>query len=359
MKKFVIIQLILLLLLVFISITLIQKKRVDEIHYKSQNIESSSNDLNSLSKKEESQNGEVLVEKSEKNLENIEKNIEENVDRVVNSGFVQEVYGFVFINNKKIKTKDEIKEGDVIKTAPHSYIIIKFNNDSIFRINPQSEVVIKTPNLKKESFSFEIVSGAILSHFKKKGKYNVYTKTAVIGVRGTTFYTNIDPKEIAKTELCACHGEINFDSENESFKKEIASQHHQEFILTPDGYITDEKTIKSIIPGFIRGHDDERIEYLEKILSENLPIVETSEPDYKLSENYEILKEALKLISEKKGIKAIAKLDSISRVDPYAMFLIGKILNDGIGIKKDTQAAQKWFKKSADLEFPSAIDMLK
>ncbi|MBN2694917.1 FecR domain-containing protein [bacterium] len=350
MKKIVIIELIVLLVLSFVLITLIDNKRVNEIHLTTPIDEKP---YIPATKKSSQNNDSNLENKTQQNTTNPQKQ-----ERYINKGIAQEVYGFVFLNNKKIKVNDEIKEGDIIKTSPYSYIIIKFSNDSIFRINPKSEVIIKTPNLEKESFSIELASGAILSHFKKKGKYNLYTKTSVIGVRGTTFFTYVDPKEETKTNLCACHGEINFNSENDSFKKEITSEHHEGYILSPDGYITDEKTLKSLTPIMVQNHDDERIDYLKKILDENLPIVENPEPDYHLSENHEILVEALKLIENKKGVKAMGKLDSISRVDPYAMYLIGRILNEGIGIKKDVQTAAKWFKKAADLEFPSAIQLL-
>ncbi len=285
------------------------------------------------------------------NANNHYKKIEKS-DFKITTAKIFKRYGYIFINNKKANLNDNIKVGDVIKTASYSYVIIKFSNGSVIRINPNSKLKIDKLETKKDNtFKLHIMLGSMLSHFSKKGKYRINTKTATVGVRGTTFFTKVENE--TQTTICACHGNIDFS--DTTHEKLIKSDHHQVFSLNKQGFI---KNVKPLIPNVLRLHNDIDIAELKTIANTD-KIITNSSFDYNYSINNKTLKKAIDLLKAKKGRKAIVILSKIAKKDAYASFLVGKILYEGIGIKKNKKSAIKWFKKSAKDNFPSAVEYLK
>ncbi len=266
-------------------------------------------------------------------------------------GNLFEVYGFVFINNQKAKSGDVVKEGDIVKTAPYSYATIRFDNKSIFRVNPKSQFLIEKLIIdEKTPFSVKLISGGVLSLFRQKGEYKFNSTTSVIGVRGTTFYTMYNPENEKQTDVCACHGEIDFSStDGKHSKKLTVEKPHTGIALNEGGFIPDASVLHKSI---VNTHDDAKIDYLDKQVSNESKFIVISEPDYSLSANNKILFEAVELMKQKKGKNAIGKLSSIAKTDPYAAYLVGMILKEGIGMPKNEKDAQKWFEKAKKMEFP-------
>jgi len=267
------------------------------------------------------------------------------------TGKIFKKYGYVFLNNKKTKLDDKIKAGDIIKTSAHSYVVLKFTNGSILKVNPNSKIVVEhLEKSKDDTFKINLLLGTMLSHFSKRGKFKINTEVATVGVRGTTFFTEVLPKK--QTVICACHGTIDFY--NDKNKKNIISDRHQILSLTDKEFV---KNVKPLLKSVMAGHNDNAITELKTISKSNETIKESTF-DYTYSENRALLKKALDLIAKKKGKLALGLLNKISQKDPHASYLIAKILYEGIGIKKNKASAIKWFKKSAKKEFPSAVEYL-
>lgn len=261
-------------------------------------------------------------------------------------------YGYIFINNKKANLNDNIKVGDIIKTSSYSYVIIKFSNGAIIRVNPNSKLKIDNLETKKDdTFKLHIMLGSILSHFSKKGKYRINTKTATVGVRGTTFFTKVASE--TQTTICACHGNIDFSDNNH--EKLIKSDHHQVFSLNKQGFVSN---VKPLVADVLRLHNDADIAELKAIANSD-KIITNSNFDYKYSINNKTLKKALNLLKNKKGLKAIVALSKIGKKDAIASYLIGKTLYEGNGIKQNKSKGIKWLKISAKEKFPSAVEYLK
>jgi len=298
----------------------------------------------------------TIVKKSEVKKELVKTKVDSEskpaeIKNIATIGKIFKKYGYVFLNNKKTNLSDVVSAGDIIKTSAYSYVILKFSNGAILRINPNSKIKIENlENTKDDTFKVQLLIGSMLSHFSKRGKFKINTETATVGVRGTTFFTETLAKK--QTVICACHGEINFY--NKGNKKGISSDHHQVFSLKEKGFV---KNIKSLVPSVKTGHNDDGIAELKRI-SKRDDVLKESTFDYMYSKNNTILKSAIELIEKKKGKKAIRVLGKISRKDAYASFLIGKVLYEGIGIKKDKKFAVKWLKISAKKKFPAAVDYL-
>ncbi len=291
-----------------------------------------------------------------KEVAEVKKEIKEEIKEVKPvttevKGNLYEVYGFVVINNQKAKPGDVVKEGDIIKTAPYSYATIRFDNKSIFRVNPKSQFLLEKLIIdEKTPFSVKLISGGVLSLFRQKGDYKFNSTTSVIGVRGTTFYAMYNPENEKQTDVCACHGEIDFSSTDGKHNKKLTVEKpHTGIALNDTGFIPDASVLLKTI---INTHDDAKIDYLDKQVTVEAKFLENSQPDYSLSANNKILFEAVELMKQNKGKNAIGKLSSIAKTDGYAAYLVGKILNEGIGMPKNEKEAEKWFVKAKKLEFP-------
>jgi hypothetical protein len=279
------------------------------------------------------------------------KDKEEQFDLV--TGLLFKQYGYVFVNNKKASLGDSLRVGDIIKTSSHSYAIIKFSNGAVLKVNPNSQ--LRVDNLEKnkdDTFKIHVMLGSALSHFSKKGKYKINTDTATVGVRGTTFYTEALSEK--QTVICPCMGTVDF-YDDKNHKKHIVSDHHQVLSLTSDGFVKD---VKPLVADVLRQHNDDGIAELKSFVKRD-EVVKESTFDYTYSKNSIELKKAIDLIDLKNGKKAIIILSKFAKKDPYASYLVGKVLYEGIGIKKDKKTAVKWLKISEKQEFPSAIEYLK
>jgi len=116
------------------------------------------------------------------------------------SGIVTYLNGNAFIKNTKskndeftiLKLKQKVLQNDTIKTAAGTKVIVQFANLGLFRILPNT--ILKISQLvrhgKNEMF---LEKGGLFSNMlklKKEMKFQIRTKAAVAGVRGTKFFSN-------------------------------------------------------------------------------------------------------------------------------------------------------------------------
>ncbi|MFC1494745.1 FecR domain-containing protein [Thermodesulfobacteriota bacterium] len=102
---------------------------------------------------------------------------------------------------QKVKTGDGVYEKDIIRTKSNAKCEITFNDSNILRIAGSSRVAIESYFIEEDDKDtiFNLSRGNIQNIVKKKlaslfgsksrRKFEVHTKTAVVGVRGTDFFT--------------------------------------------------------------------------------------------------------------------------------------------------------------------------
>jgi len=93
---------------------------------------------------------------------------------------------------------DQIKVGQVVLSGPDGYAVFQVSDGSTFEVFPDSRVVFrKTPGNLKDLL--DVMIGRVKVHIQKWGgqpNFNrVFTPTAVISVRGTTFYVEVEDGE--------------------------------------------------------------------------------------------------------------------------------------------------------------------
>ncbi len=123
---------------------------------------------------------------------------------------VSKISGSAFVNKEKIKVGAEIAEGmDVSIPKKGDYIEVKFQNGHIVRL-VGAHVLVTTLN-PKNTF-FELLKGKIFSVIKPltpNETFDVKTKRASFGVRGTQFFIEEDKSQ---TYLCVCEGVVSAKS---------------------------------------------------------------------------------------------------------------------------------------------------
>ncbi|HSW50869.1 MAG TPA: FecR family protein [Bryobacteraceae bacterium] len=93
---------------------------------------------------------------------------------------------------------DEVKLGQVILSGPESFAVLQVSDGSTFEVYPNSRVVFrKTPGNLKDLL--DVLIGRVKVRIQTWGgqpNFNrVFTPTAVISVRGTVFYVEVEDEE--------------------------------------------------------------------------------------------------------------------------------------------------------------------
>jgi hypothetical protein len=97
---------------------------------------------------------------------------------------------------------DKVNQGDIIRTKSGGKAQIQFNDDSVLTIAPDSRIAINefvyNPEKSERQANIKIFNGLVHTLVNKvfkqeKPDFTVETQTAVIGVRGTDYYTLVAP----------------------------------------------------------------------------------------------------------------------------------------------------------------------
>jgi ferric-dicitrate binding protein FerR (iron transport regulator) len=112
------------------------------------------------------------------------------------------VKGDVQVNSKAIKRGYKLKAMDIITTGKKSLAVIKLHDKSTIKLDKRSKIRVTSLVDKLKPTKVEIsVGSAFFNVLKKKqidrskpAKFQVQTKTAAMGVRGTTFFVSAQDK---------------------------------------------------------------------------------------------------------------------------------------------------------------------
>ncbi len=121
---------------------------------------------------------------------------------------------------RRARRGQRIKPGDALKTEPGGYVKVTMSDKNIFHVGPDTEVVLKAYQLEGEQdegqkplAQLEVLYGKVRTvideDFKAKGhRFEINTRAAVLGVRGTDFLT--EHSDVAgQTRATAFSGVVN------------------------------------------------------------------------------------------------------------------------------------------------------
>lgn len=161
------------------------------------------------------------------------------IDDIMKEGAEIKIIGELYRTDflKKSFPKD-IKPDESIQTDSKTKIEVTLPDNGKVNINQNTNFVFKSSNV------LELTKGIIhgmISKLKPKSKFEIYTPTAIIGIRGTEY--TLEVAEDGKTTLIVINGEIEV-----SDRKNIITQivkNNQKLVVTSEGIISKPSSISS------------------------------------------------------------------------------------------------------------------
>jgi hypothetical protein len=181
------------------------------------------------------------------------------------SGMV-DAKGEVLINGRPARTGDAVNPGDRVATGARSSAVFVLGRDA-FLIRENSEMSTAVQGALADSL--RLVTGKLLSVFGR-GRHNLVTTTATLGIRGTGVYLET---EAERTYVCTCYGVVDLQASNMPEAREtVRTTHHDAPRYV---YARGEMPIKMIEPAPVINHADTELIMLEALVGREPPFVGT------------------------------------------------------------------------------------
>ncbi len=169
-----------------------------------------------------------------------------NNDKIAKVTFVKgTVYWYKQNSQKKIKAKigTILPENSVVETMKKSSAVIYLkNNIGTINLDENSKILLSKSYINKTQNNLSVIKGKAKFSIKKLMKnnnLNVYTPTAVVGVRGTEYEVQI--AEDGSTAVNVEEGLVDVDNKSKSTK--IAANQSCESPLDSDELVMNEKLL--------------------------------------------------------------------------------------------------------------------
>ena len=164
---------------------------------------------------------------------------------------IHELSGKVYINKVLAAPDMVIRSGDLVTTSHNGRISFSIDGDAFLlkertslRVGTKDSVVINV---------LRLLTGKLLSVFKKGRKREIVTSTVTIGIRGTACFLNVKSKS---TYYCNCYGKTELRAEN--IKEEFEATHHNARQIDFDGMHVTGMAVMKVID-----HTDDELRQLE------------------------------------------------------------------------------------------------
>lgn len=156
-----------------------------------------------------------------------------------------------------------IAAGDEVETDSGGLVFVV--GDAAFYARPRSRILIGERSSDGRLDGLTLSRGGVLSVFGG-GTYRLHTPHAVVGIRGTGVYAQIEDD---RDYVCTCYGSVFIEARADaSSREEIVSVHHDapRFVLAAGA------TGQRVQPAPFKDHTDEELILLEALVGREPPI---------------------------------------------------------------------------------------
>ncbi|MCG6894205.1 MAG: hypothetical protein LJE65_11400 [Desulfobacteraceae bacterium] len=182
---------------------------------------------------------------------------------------IQKLSGDVRVNGTAAREGDPVQWGDRVVTGADGTVIFVLEK-SVYLVHENTDLTLQTETAEKHAASMEkilrIFKGRALMVFNRHENHRVFTPTAVVGIRGSGAYVEV---ETDKTYFCLCYGvsEIAVRGASE-IRETVETTHHESprFIYGPEANAR-------IEPAPVFNHTDEELIRLERMVFRQPPFV--------------------------------------------------------------------------------------
>jgi len=181
---------------------------------------------------------------------------------------MQTMEGEVRINGKPAEIGSLVTAGDVVSTGEDGYAVFVMQRSAyMVRENSRIEITAVADDEQKEKMVLVLtmIHGSLLSVFGK-GKRRIQTPTAIIGIRGTAVYVELEP---ARVYVCTCYGQATIASRVDSrIKETVKTWHHEK-----PRWVYGEGARELLAEAPVINHTDEELILLESLVGRKPPFV--------------------------------------------------------------------------------------
>jgi hypothetical protein len=176
------------------------------------------------------------------------------------------ITGDVQVNDKTATLQTPIRAGDTVQTAKNSEVIFVVDTHAMI-LRGNSKLLIELPNPTIGALiigGLRLATGKLLS-VSRNSPMRVTTANAIIGIRGTGFYVESEPK---LSYFCTCYGAAEVQAiEDPQSKELIASVYHDRPVyILKDGGIG-----KNIRNAPFLNHTDQELSLIEALVGRKPP----------------------------------------------------------------------------------------
>jgi hypothetical protein len=171
---------------------------------------------------------------------------------------VVELRGDAFVNGVKLRPGQFIQTGDEIETGPDGYLVFVMGNSS-FLVRQNSRFVVERGESLTAVSVLRLLTGAIVSVWRKGDNRRIVTPTLTAGIRGTGVYTEV--REDGRSYFCNCYGTVDLRAGRERIVSR--SDYHQSFwgeVAPRDGRL--------LTPAGAINHSDEEVEAVAALIGQ-------------------------------------------------------------------------------------------
>lgn len=201
--------------------------------------------------------------------------------------------------SKLFKNKD-IKEDSSILTKKGSIVIIRFKDKTRMVIGPKSKVIVQHVGKQKQGIVSLLkgkIRASVSKNTKKNIKFVVKSKTAAMGVRGTTFQATFNPNNNV-TSLLTFNGEVAIIKKNKiTQRKKVSIKELKEKLTSKNAVLVKEGRYAGVTDNLLKATVPVKISPKQFVL-------------LKYNESFGVEKNNVSKIVIAKEIKAIEKVYS-------------------------------------------------
>lgn len=163
---------------------------------------------------------------------------------------IVELRGDATLNGQPLRPDQFVQTGDSIETGPDGYLVFVMGNAS-FLVRQNSRFVVERGDTLTAVSILRLLTGAIVSVWKRGNSRQIVTPTLTAGIRGTGVYTEV--REDGRTYFCNCYGTVDLADGGDQFRS--VSEYHQSFWAE-----VQPKNGRRLTPATAINHTDEEVE---------------------------------------------------------------------------------------------------
>ncbi len=184
---------------------------------------------------------------------------------------VRKIEGSAAINGQPVQMGDIVSVGDTVTTGPDGTVIFVVEA-AVFLLRESTRLTLTRDRIDESTSvdGIRLLKGKMLGVFSRRRRKRLLTPSAVVGIRGSGVYTEVDPET---TYLCTCYGHAAIKSLAAPQNRESVTTRHHE----APRYIDAAGRIR---PAPVVNHTDAELILLESLAGRRPPFVQSESHGY-------------------------------------------------------------------------------